>query len=81
MSQLTRRVEVLFSEEMAAHLKEVAERENASVGTLIRQAVREKYGTASSDEKLAAVERLYALKAPIGEWGLMEREIIAGAQA
>lgn len=81
MPQLTRRVEVLFSEGMAAHLKEVAERENASMGTLIRQAVQEKYGIASSDEKLAAVERLYALEAPIGEWGLMEREIIAGAQA
>ena len=35
---------------------------------------------ASIDEKLAAVERLYALGASIGEWSLMEHEIIAGAQ-
>ena len=35
---------------------------------------------ASSDEKLTAVERLYALEVPVGEWSLMEREIIAGAQ-
>ncbi len=81
MPQLTRRVEVLFSEEMAVYLKEVAERERASVGTLIRKAVQEKYNITSSDEKLAAVERLYALEAPVGEWALMEREIIAGAQA
>lgn len=81
MSQLTRRVEVLFSEEMAVYLAEVAERECASVGTLIRKAVQEKYNITSSDEKLIAVERLYALEAPVGEWSLMEREIIAGAQA
>ena len=34
----------------------------------------------SSDEKLASVKHLYALEAPVGEWSLMEREIIAGAQ-
>lgn len=81
MPRLTRRIEVLFSEEMAVYLKGVAERERSSVGTLIRKAVREKYDIASRDEKLAAVERLYALEAPIGEWSLMEREIIEGAQA
>ncbi|MCY4604161.1 MAG: hypothetical protein OXE49_08000 [Gemmatimonadetes bacterium] len=81
MPQLTRRVEVLFSEEMAVYLKEVAERERASVGTLIRKAVQEKYNITSNDDKLAAVERLYALEAPVGEWALMEREITAGAQA
>ena len=79
MSRLTRRIEVLFSEEMATYLKEVAEREDASIGTLIREAVKEKYGIASREEKMAAVERLYALQAPVGEWADLEREIVAGA--
>jgi len=79
MTRLTKRLEVLFPEDLADYLKQVAKREKCSVGTLIRDAVAEKYAASSQTEKLEAVERLYALEAPVGEWDEMEREIIEGA--
>jgi|SaaInlLV_10m_DNA_2_1039722.scaffolds.fasta_scaffold109111_1 predicted DNA-binding ribbon-helix-helix protein len=79
MTRLTRRLEILFPEDLADYLKQIAEREKCSVGTLIRDAVAEKYVASSQTEKLEAVERLCALEAPVGEWDEMEREIIEGA--
>ena len=79
MSQLTRRIEVLFPQDLAEHLRQIAEREGRSVGTLVRDAVAEKYAIPSQSEKLNAVENLYALQAPVGEWNEMEREIIEGS--
>ena len=79
MSRLTKRIEVLFSEELAEHLRRIAEKEGCSVGTLVREAVAEKYAAPSRKEKMEALERLYALQAPVGEWEDMEAEIIAGA--
>ena len=79
MTRLTRRLEILFPEDLADYLKQIAEREKCSVGTLIRDAVAEKYVASSQTGKLEAVERLCALEAPVGEWDEMEREIIEGA--
>jgi hypothetical protein len=79
MTQLTRRLEVLFPDDLADHLGQIAAREGCSVSTLIRNAVSEKYAVPSQAEKLEAVERLYALQASAGEWGEMESEIIEGA--
>ena len=79
MSRLTKRIEILFPEDLAEHLKRIAEREGCSVGTLIREAVSEKYAASPRQEKIKAVERLYALQAPAGKREDMEEEIIAGA--
>ncbi len=79
MSRLTKRIEVLFSEELAENLRRIAEKERCSVGTLVREAVAEKYAAPSRQEKMEALERLYALQAPVDEWEDMEAEIIAGA--
>ena len=79
MSRLTRRIEILFPEDLAEHLRQIAAREGRSVGTLVRDAVAEKYAGPSRQQKLEAVERLYALQAPVDEWDKMEREIIEGS--
>lgn len=79
MSRLTKRLEILFPEDLAEYLKQLAEREGCSVGTLVREAVLEKYTATSRQEKMAAAERLCALEAPCGDWEDIENEIIAGA--
>lgn len=79
MSRLTKRIEILFPEDLAEQLKQVALRERCSMGTLIREAVAEKYAAPSRQQKMEAVERLCALEAPVGQWGDMEDEIIEGA--
>jgi hypothetical protein len=80
MTRLTRRLEVLFPDDLADRLGQIAAREGCSVSTLIRNAVSEKYAP-SQAEKLEAVERLYALQASVGEWDEMEREIAGGILA
>jgi predicted DNA-binding protein len=79
MPRMPRRVEIRFPDELSERLTQVARREGCSVATLIREAVTERYGAASREEKLAAVDRLAALEGPVGSWGQMEEEIVAGA--
>ncbi len=79
MSRLGKRVEVLFSDEMARYLKELAVSRGRSVGMLVREAVEEKYGVVSQAEKEEALARLCSLEAPIDEWQILEQETIAGS--
>lgn len=55
---LTKRTNILFEEELWRMLKEKSRIEKASVGTLVRKAVREKYG-----EENRLVKRKKAIEA------------------
>lgn len=79
MSKMSRRVEIRFPDELSERLTQVAQREGCSVAALIREAVIERYGTVSREEKLAAVDRLATLEGPVASWEQMEDEIVAGA--
>ena len=79
MSKMSRRLEIRFPDELGERLAQIARTEGCSVATLIREAVLERYGITSREEKLAAVDRLDALEGPAPDWEQMENEIVAGA--
>jgi hypothetical protein len=72
------RTQVLLSPEQLARLKRIARREGRSVGAVIRQAV-DAYTIAPLDSRRAALERLFALGAPVDDWSVMKEEIARGA--
>ena len=79
MSKLSKRMEIRFPEELHQRLVLAAQRDGRSVAALIREAVVERYGVVTQAERLAAVDRLSELAAPVADWERMEDEIAAGA--
>ena len=77
---LTTRTTVLFEPAQFKALKRKARAEKTTVGALIRAAVSKQLLMESHD-RLRAVERLGAMKVPVGDWEEMEREILKGACA
>lgn len=70
---------LLFEEEMYEKLKERAKREKASIGWLVREAVRIQYGIENKEKKLKALDRLKSLNLPVADSESIEKEIIKGA--
>ena len=79
MARMSRRIELRFPDDLSDRLTQIAQREGRSVASLIREAVVERYGSITAEERLAAIDRLADLEAPVGSWDQMEAEIIAGA--
>lgn len=75
----TQRTQVLLSKEQVARLKRLARRERRSLGAVIRDAVDAYTATPTEDERLAALERLTALNAPVDDWPVMKEQILKGA--
>ncbi|HEY3130837.1 MAG TPA: ribbon-helix-helix protein, CopG family [Acidobacteriota bacterium] len=73
-----RRLEILLSPNDYELLRQKALDQEQSVGELVREAIREKYGGASPESKRAALQRLLRLKLPVADWAKMEREIAQG---
>ena len=73
-----RRLEILLSPKDYELLRQKALDEEQSVGELVREAIREKYGGASLESKRAALQRLLRLKLPVADWARMKREITQG---
>jgi hypothetical protein len=67
---------VLVAPEQLVRLKGLARRRHSSVGALIREAVEAVYFGEDVDRRLAAVERLAAMRLPVADWEQMERESI-----
>jgi hypothetical protein len=74
---LTERTQVLLSPEQSARLKRIARREGRSVGSVIRDAV-DAYAGGTVDRRREALERLFAIEAPVADWEVMKAEIIDG---
>lgn len=70
------RTQVLLSREQVSRLKRIAASDGRSVGAVIREAV-DAY-TTTADQRRQALERLFALDAPVADWDQMKREIVEG---
>lgn len=78
MCMYSERTQVLLSPEQVDRLKRVAQRDGRSVGAVIRDAV-DAYTHEPIERRLAAVEHLFTLDAPVDDWGVMKAEILRGA--
>lgn len=80
---LAKRVEIRIDEERLKALEEEARRRHKSVSKLVREAIDAKYPARDSRiaGKLAAVEKLGRIDAPISTWRRMEEEIAKGMLA
>jgi len=79
MSTLAKKTTVLFDPEKYKRLKRIARVQGRTVGELIRESVEIRFGLASVEERLAAVESLGEMSLPAGTWEEMEEETIKGA--
>lgn len=79
MRMFSERTQVLLSKRQLAELKRRAKREKKSVGAVIRDAVDSYTGSPTDDERQAALERLFAINAPVDDWPIMKQQIIKGA--
>ena len=77
MTVLTKRVQVLFPEDLWQNLVQQAQLQNRSVGALIRDAVEHAYFTDKAAQKIARsriVDEIAAMELPVADWAQMERE-------
>lgn len=74
---LSKRIQVLIDEKEYKKLKEIGQRSHKSLGEIFREAAR-LYGErlVNRVQRLAVVEKMMRLKAPITDWPKMEKEII-----
>ena len=79
MRMFGERTQVLLSKRQLASVKQRARREKKSVGAVIRDAVDSYLATPTDDERLAALERLAAINAPVDDWPVMKNQILRGA--
>lgn len=62
MHMYTERLQILISKEQRRRLEREAERRSASVASVIRDAVDERLGGVTKDDRVAAVQRLTAME-------------------
>lgn len=84
MANLTKRVQVLVSDEDWSALARLAQAKGASIGQLIRDALAQVYFTPEGKQDLASrrqrVDQLVALNLPLtDDWSALEDEIEARA--
>ena len=77
---LTRRVEILLDPAEIGALHRLAKKSKKSVGALIREAVKEKYLTPSSHERIAALKRLTSPQREVDfpRWKQLKTELSKG---
>ncbi|MBI5399789.1 ribbon-helix-helix protein, CopG family [Candidatus Saganbacteria bacterium] len=74
---LSKRVQVLIEEKELEKLKKIGHRAHKSVGEIFREAVRlYSERLASRCQRLAVVEKMAKLRAPIADWRKIEKQII-----
>ena len=78
--RLDARLEIRLHPEKLLMLKEEAAKKKISVGSMVREAI-DSYCAVSAAERLAAVNKLAALSAPVTDWDKMKKEIEAGYEA
>lgn len=72
------RTQVLLTPEQRARVERIAQREQRSIGAVIRDAV-DRYTVPRSRPRDEALEDLFALDAPVDDWATMKAEIERGA--
>lgn len=79
MGVLTRKIQILFSDEQYGLLKRIAAEKGTSVGALVRDAIEKVYLKEIKKRRMEIAERLVRMKLPVGDWEEMEEEIARGA--
>jgi len=80
MATLTKKTQILFSEEQLELLKKIAGEKGTSMGALIREAVEKVYLKGIKYQRLEIAKRLINMQLPVDEWEKMEEEITGGAR-
>jgi len=80
MATLTKKTQILFSEEQLELLKKIAKEKGTSMGALIREAVEKVYLKEIKYQRLEIAKRLINMQLPVDEWEKMEKEITDGAR-
>lgn len=75
---LSERTQVLLSPDQRRRVEELAAGSSTSVGAVIRAAIDAYLPPPSTDRRRRALDELFSLEAPVGEWPAMEAEIEAG---
>ena len=78
--ELTKKTTILFPPELHRRLARLAAQRGTSLGELVRSACDREYGSASREEKLAAVRKLAALRLPVSDPRKMKRESVPNAK-
>lgn len=80
MAAYTRRAQTVLTDEQFEELMRLAAETAKPVSVLIREAVETVYfASIEKQRRLAALEELLSLEAPVDDWEQMEDEIILGA--
>lgn len=74
--ELSKKTTILFTPELHEQLSRLAAHRGISLGELVRDACEKRYGLASREERLAAVEELAGLDLPIGTPAEMKVESV-----
>ena len=76
----SKRVHTVLSEDQFTTLERLAIERGKPVSALIREAVEQAYFSRTErEQRLAALDRLLALDAPVANWPRMEEEIARGS--
>lgn len=76
----TKKTTILFPPELHRRLARLAAERGTSLGELVRSACDREYGSASREEKLAAVRKLAALRLPVADPRRMKQESVPNAK-
>jgi hypothetical protein len=74
--ELSKKTTILLSPDLHEDLTRIAAQRGVSLGHLVREACREKYGLARTPARKEAVEKLADLELPVGSVGEMKRESV-----
>lgn len=77
MGTVTKKTTILLSPGLHQRLSQLAEQRRTSLGELVRRACEHEYGTATVEEKMAAVQQLAGLALPVASVRRMKRESVA----
>jgi hypothetical protein len=78
--ELTKKTTILFPPALHNHLLRLAENRGTSLGELVRRACEVQYGLVSTEDRLAAVREMTAMRLPVGDPQSMERESVPKPQ-
>ena len=70
------RVQILLFKDQYDALQEAAASRRMSMGAVVREAVAKELNTLTVAQKLAIVDEIAAMNAPVADWAQMKREIL-----
>jgi hypothetical protein len=74
--ELSKKTTILLTREMHLRLTELASSRGVSLGKLIREACRERYGLHDPEQRVSAARELAAMTLPVADPAAMKRESV-----